>query len=207
MSLTLYGFDGSTYVRTTKMLLAEKNADFDQVQVNVMKGEPLMPEHLARHPFGKVPVIDHDGFRIIESAAVNAYLNEVLPGPDLMPDNARDRARALMAISVYDSYGYGALVQVFGYHLFPDFLGGQNDAAHRKGIEDSKKVLGYLMQIKGDDPFIAGDSQTIADFYLAPAIAYLSMTPDAEELLKVPGLAQWWERIQALDSFKATPPQ
>ena len=63
--MTLWGFDGSTYVRTVKMLLAEKGyTDFEQVQVNVLAGEPRSAEHLARHPFGKVPVLDHDGMRM-----------------------------------------------------------------------------------------------------------------------------------------------
>ena len=55
----LYGFDGSTYVRTVRMLLAEKRVAYDQVPVNVLAGEPRQPEHLARHPFGKVPVMGH----------------------------------------------------------------------------------------------------------------------------------------------------
>ena len=47
----LWGFDGSTYVRTIKMVLAEKNfTEFEQVQINVLEGEPKRPEHLVRHP-------------------------------------------------------------------------------------------------------------------------------------------------------------
>ncbi len=61
---TLYGFDGSTYVRTVRMVLADKGIDYDQVPVNVLAGEPRQPEHLVRHPFGKVPVMDIDGLRI-----------------------------------------------------------------------------------------------------------------------------------------------
>ena len=39
--LTLWGFDASTYVRTVKMVLAEKGiTGFNQVQLNVLKGEP-----------------------------------------------------------------------------------------------------------------------------------------------------------------------
>ena len=56
--IVLYGFDGSTYVRTVRMLLAEKGAHYEQVPVNVLNGEPRQPEHIARHPFGKVPVLD-----------------------------------------------------------------------------------------------------------------------------------------------------
>ena len=101
--ITLYGFDGSTYVRTVRMLLAEKGAQYDQVPVHVLKGEPRQPEHLARHPFGKVPVVDHDGFRILETSAIAPYLDELLPGPSFMPDNAKDRARMRMAIGIINS--------------------------------------------------------------------------------------------------------
>ena len=125
-SMTLYGFDGSTYVRTVKMLLAEKGVtDFEQVPVDVLKGEPKQPEHLARHPFGKVPVLEHDGMTIIETGAITRYLNDVLPGRSLVPRDIRDRARMDEVIGVIDSYGYGALLGgVAAYHLFPDFVGG-----------------------------------------------------------------------------------
>lgn len=207
MSLKLYGFDGSTYVRTVKMLLEEKRANYEQLQVHVLKGEPRQPEHLARHPFGKVPVIDHDGFRIIETGAITAYLNEVLPGASLMPGNAKDRARANMAIGVYDAYGYGALVAVAGYHLFPDFIGGQDDNAQRERIKTSRLVLQELMKLKGSDPFISGQVPSLADFYLAPMCAYIALTPDAEQMFAVDGFTSWWERVQALPCFKATVPQ
>ena len=71
----LYGFDGSTYVRTVRTLLAEKGAEYDQVPLNVLAGEPRLPEHLARHPFGKVPVLDIDGVRIRETDAICRYLD------------------------------------------------------------------------------------------------------------------------------------
>ena len=79
-NMTLWGFDGSTYVRTVKMMLAEKGAtDFRQVPLNVLEGEPKKPEHLARHPFGKVPVLDHDGLRILETSAIVRYLDDACP--------------------------------------------------------------------------------------------------------------------------------
>src|SRR5215469_6793483 len=164
--ITLYGFDGSTYVRTVRMLLAEKGAPYDQVPVHVLKGEPRQPEHLARHPFGKVPVLDHDGFRIIETSAIAPYLDEVLPGPSFTPDDPKDRARMRMAIGIVDSYGYDALVGVAGYHLFPDFIGGKNEESRREAIATSRRVLQELMKLRGTDAFIAGARPSLADFYL-----------------------------------------
>jgi glutathione S-transferase len=205
--ITLWGFDGSTYVRTVKMLLAEKGVtDFRQVPLNVLEGEPKSPEHLQRHPFGKVPVLDHDGLRILETAAIVRYLNDVLPGPSLVPGTPRDRARMDMIVGLADSYGYGALVGgVAAYHLFPGFVGGQNDAARQAGIETGRKVIEFAMQTRGASPFIAGEL-SLADLFLAPVLSYVMMTPDAAAATDVPGFSEWWERVQALPSYKATQP-
>lgn len=205
--MTLWGFNGSTYVRTLKMLLAEKQfSDFKQVPLNVLTGEPRQAEHLARHPFGKVPVLEHDGLRIVETAAIARYLNDVLPGPSLIPATPKARARMDMVIGLVDSYGYGALVAgIAAYHLFPDFVGGKNEAMRQGGIDNGSKVIELAMTAKGSAPFIAGEL-SLADLFLAPIVFYVSLTPDMAGLLYIDGFAAWWERIQALDSFKSTPP-
>jgi len=205
--ITLWGFNGSTYVRTVKMLLAEKGVtDIKQVPLNVLAGEPKSAEHLERHPFGKVPVLDHEGMRILETAAITRYLNDVLPGPSLIPASPKDRARMDMVIGLIDSYGYGALLGgVAAYHLFPDFVGGKNDAARQSGIETGKKVLEFAMQTRGESPFIAGEL-SLADLFLAPIAFYVSLTPDRDVVFDVPGFAAWWAGIQARPSFQSTPP-
>jgi glutathione S-transferase len=138
------------------------------VPVNVLKGEPRQPEHIVRHPFGKVPVLDHDGFRIIEAGAIVPYLDEVLPGPLFTPDSSKDRARMRMAMSIVDSYGYSALIAVAGYHLFPDFIGGPDEEARKHGIANSRGVLQELMKLRGGSAFIAGERPSLGDFYVAP---------------------------------------
>jgi glutathione S-transferase len=205
--MTLWGFDGSTYVRTVKMVLAEKGVtDFKQVPLNVLADDPKTPEHRERHPFGKVPVLDHDGMRILETTAIARYLNDVLPGKSLIPPAPKDRARMDMIIGLIDSYGYGALTGgVAAYHLFPDFVGGKNEAMRKGGLENGRKVLELAMKAKGSSPFIAGDL-SLADLYLAPIAFYVSLTPDKDALFNVPGFADWWTKIQALPSFKDTQP-
>ena len=205
-TMILWGFDGSTYVRTVKMLLAEKRfSNFRQVPLNVLKGEPKSAEHLTRHPFGKVPVLEHDGARILETSAIVRYLDDVLTGTSLTPDNARDRARMDMTIGVVDSYGYSALINVAGYHLFPDFVGGQNDDARSAGLQTGREVLEFAMRTRGKSAFIAGDL-SLADLYLAPIAFYISLTPDRDALFAVEGFQSWWTRVQALPSYIATHP-
>jgi len=205
--MTLWGFDASTYVRTVKMLLAEKGeAGFEQVQINVLAGEPKTQEHRARHPFGKVPVLDHDGIRILETSAITRYLNDVLPGPSLVPATPADRARMDMVVSIIDSYGYGALVGgVAAYHLFPDFVGGKSESLLTGGVDVGRQVIEFAMKTKGDSPFVAGEL-SLADLYLAPILFYVSLTPDAARVCDVAGFADWWARVQALKSFQQTQP-
>jgi glutathione S-transferase len=206
-NMKLWGFDGSTYVRTVKMVLVEKQySDYGQVQVNVLAGEPKAAEHMARHPFGKVPVLDHDGLRILETSAIVRYLNDVLPGKSLVPSAPKDRARMDMVIGVIDSYGYGALVGgVAAYHLFPHFVGGKNEAMREAGLENGRKVLEFAMKTKGTADFLAGEL-SLADLYLAPIVFYVSLTPDTNAVFNVDGFADWWSKIQALKSFQATVP-
>ncbi len=207
-AIKLWGFDGSTYVRTVKMLLAEKGvSDFEQVPVNVLEGEPKSPEHLKRHPFGKVPVVEVDGLHLLETAAICRYLNDTLPGKSLTPADPKDRARMDMVIGLVDSYGYGALVGgVAAFHLFPDFVGGQNEAMRKSGIETGRKVLDYAMKTRGTSAFVAGEL-SLVDLFLAPIVAYVSMTPDAEAVYGgVAGFDDWWQKVQALECFKSTAP-
>jgi glutathione S-transferase len=65
--------------------------------------------------------------------------------------------------------------------------------------------LDAISQTKGSSPFIAG-ALSLADLYLAPILFYVSLTPDKNALFEVEGLADWWTRIQALPSYKATQP-
>ena len=60
MGVKLYGMSGSPNVRGAMLGLTEKGVDYELV--NLMPPALKTREHLARNPFGKVPVLDHDGF-------------------------------------------------------------------------------------------------------------------------------------------------
>jgi glutathione S-transferase len=204
--IKIYGFDASTYVRTVRMLMAEKGAEYYLVPVDLMTGENMKPEHLARHPFGKIPVVEQGRKRLYETSAITRYLNDALPGKSLVPDNAMNRARMDMAMALHDNYGYGALIGVAAYHLFPEFVGGKNEQMRADCIEKARVALIEQMNLRGNAPWIAGDTLSLADLFVAPACFYVSLTEDAAKVFDVPGFADWWERVQGLESFKTTMP-
>jgi len=204
--LTVYGFEASTYVRTVRMVLAEKDAGYDLVPVDLEAGEHTKPEHLARHPFGKIPTIEHGRKRLYETSAITRYLNDTLPGTSLIPDSIMDRARMDMCLGIHDGYGYGALIGLAAQHLFPEFVGGKNEQTRLDCLQKSRLVLTEQMKLRGDAAWIAGSELSLADLFLAPVCFYVSLTPDAGAAFDVPGLSDWWARVQGLDSFKATEP-
>ena len=73
------------------------------------------------------------------------------------------------------------------------------------GLENGRKLIELAMKTKGSSPFIAGEL-SLADLYLAPIIFYVSLTPDKDALFDVPGFPDWWAKMQALPSYKATQP-
>jgi glutathione S-transferase len=84
-------------------VLAHKGVPFEFRDLEAEMGEP---GHLALHPFGGVPILDHDGFRIYETAAIASYVDEAFDGPSLQPTNAKARERMHQWISALNSYYY-----------------------------------------------------------------------------------------------------
>jgi glutathione S-transferase len=87
----------SPYVYSSYVALREKGAAFDVVEVALIDGEHRQTDYYAPSVTGRVPSLDHEGFRLAESSAIAEYLEEVLPAPAsprLLPEGVRDRARA-----------------------------------------------------------------------------------------------------------------
>ena len=80
---TLYSIPGSPYGRAVLATLMEKGASCRYVPV--APGSFRQSPHIERHPFGKVPVFEHDGFMVYETQAILRYIDRVLPNPPLTP--------------------------------------------------------------------------------------------------------------------------
>lgn len=81
-----------------RFCLAEKGVAWQGHHVDLQKIEQLKPEYLAINPKGVVPTIVHDGRVITESSVINEYVDEVFPGPSLVPADPYERANMRMWI-------------------------------------------------------------------------------------------------------------
>ena len=79
------------FAQRTRMALIEKGIPFDLTAIDLND----KPEwFLEISPYGKVPVLRHNGAVIFESAVINEYLEEVFPDSPMLPRDPVRRAQA-----------------------------------------------------------------------------------------------------------------
>ncbi|WP_301583909.1 glutathione S-transferase family protein [Halomonas alkaliantarctica] len=87
-----YSFPNSRSVRVA-WTLEELGLDYHCQHVALDKGEGQTAEHLARHPDGKVPVMEDGALTLFESAPICRYLAEQYGNGNLLPESAAERAQ------------------------------------------------------------------------------------------------------------------
>ncbi len=90
--MILYDHPGSANCLKVRILLRQLGIwSTSAVTVDLFTGETRRPEHLARNPDGRVPVLELDSGELIpESAAILLYLAE---GTPFLPSDRLERAR------------------------------------------------------------------------------------------------------------------
>jgi len=206
---TLYGPGYSTYTRAARLVLEEKGVDYDLVEVDFIGGG-MPSEHVARHPFAKVPALEHDELMLYETAAIERYVDEAFDGPSLQPTAPAQRARMTQIISIIDSYTYPCTISdLVVQRLVQPMLGGSADESIiEAAVPEVDKNMQELERMLGEREYLAGDALSLADLHLAPIFAYLVGTPESEGILEnKPNLNAWWQRIESRGSMANTQPQ
>ena len=205
--MKLYGNPMSTCTRKVLTVLAEKDATAEFVNVELMRGDQKKPAHLARQPFGVVPVIEEDdGFSLYESRAIIRYLDETLPGVSLTPKDAKGRARMEQWMSIEHSYLTPVAMKIVYQKLFGPMRGVEADEAI---VEQARAELSKVLDIANKEltqhEFLAGDTFTLADISWLPYIEYLWPSGSGDLVTSRSGFGGWWSRVSQRPSWlKAT---
>src|SRR5260221_4286828 len=204
----VYGRAGSTYVWSTRLALAEKGVAHELIEVPI--GEHRQEPHLARHPFGRVPAFEHDGFAIYETQAILRYIDDVFPDPPLTPGDARERARMNQVIGIIEWYFFpkASAPIAFNRIIGPRLLGLPCDeAAIADAMPMARTCFEVFDGILGEKPYFTGNNVSLADIMLAAQLDLFSECAEGRELIAgTANLPAWLERMLARPSFAATQP-
>jgi glutathione S-transferase len=195
----VYGFPRSTFVNIVRLILTHKDVAYSFHDLEPVMGKP---DHLALHPFNRVPILRHDDLTVYETSAIATYVDEAFDGARLTPNDARARARMNQWISAVNSYFYPYMI----YHVTHERL-----VFPELGIASDEKVVAHALpkvenalavaerQLGHSENFLLGSELTIADFYLLPATFAFSLTAEGQSMYpKFPAFCRWRERMDNL---------
>ncbi|HYD47142.1 MAG TPA: glutathione S-transferase family protein [Terriglobales bacterium] len=176
--MKLYVFPVAPNPTKVCLYLAEKAAagaavELHQVRVDLLAGEHKAPEHLARNPLGRLPVLElENGICITESLAIIEYLEETHPEPPMIGSMPLERARVRELERIADLgvlLPIGHLVQATNS---PQGTPPQPEVAayFRQALERNLALIEE--RLNDGRTYLAGEQPTIADFTLAAALQF-----------------------------------
>jgi glutathione S-transferase len=145
------------------------------------------------HPFGRMPILEHDGLIVTEGLAITSYIDEAFDGRTLQPLDLDGRTRMREWMSRCADYGFRDVVRTLP----------RTRAPTDEELSAAGTVLERLDTLVGPGPFLVGAEVTLADLYLAPQVS--NAREKAPELLTpLAALNGWFERMAARKSFALT---
>ncbi|MEO6339850.1 MAG: glutathione S-transferase family protein [Caulobacteraceae bacterium] len=208
MAPVVHGHPISTYTRVVRLALEEKGVGY--TLATLTPAQMKSPEHLARHPFGKMPFMEHDGFWLYEARAIIEYVDAAFPGPSLRAAEPKRVGRMEQIVHVTHNY----VVPAWGGGIIrPRLIGplmrglAPDEAEIARDLPQSIRCAEVLEGLLGETAFLADDHVTFADLMLAPMYYAVSQTPEAGAVLApFPRLSAWWAQMAERPSIQATAP-
>lgn len=193
--ITIYGPEFSTYVRTVRLCCEEK-------EISYCLQEEL--SQMPANPFKRVPVIEHNGFVLYETAAICRYLDRVFIGTNLQPDDIKQRALMDQWVSAANAYFDPAIVRNYLLvYAFPETDDGKPDMQKiQAALPRVREVLQIMNQTLAQNRHFSGEQPGIADYLILPMIDYLRMSDPDEVLSEVPEVRSYLARMRQRSSVQ-----
>jgi glutathione S-transferase len=194
--LILYEHPSSGNCLKARVMLDQVGADYERVELDLFAGETRTPEHFARNPDGRIPVLElDDGTFLAESGAILLYLAE---GTEYLPSDAAARAR----VHAWMFFEQNQVEANLGVARFLA-LSGRSAAVPQVFADRQRRGRDALATLErglqGRD-FLVGGAYSVADLAL---YGYVHAADDAGvKLSEFPAVAAWVARVGALPGFE-----
>lgn len=205
--MKIHDWFNGPYPARVRIALAEKNLlpRIEFVSVNLWKGEHKKPEFLAINYSGTLPVLElQDGTLIAECTAITQYLDAVVGSPDLTGTTPLEKGRIHMmtkraeiefldAVSVYFHHGTPG--------LGPEVELYQNAEWGNRMREKAVRGMGYFDSVLKTQPFVAGESFSMADIAVFGGMIFASLV-DLAVPAEYQALSAWHARMNERPSIQ-----
>jgi glutathione S-transferase len=160
MTLKLVSFDLCPYVQRASIALAEKNAPFERINIDLAN----KPDWFRKiSPLGKVPLLMVDDAVLFESSVIVEYLDETVE-PRLHPADPLTRARH----RAWMEFGSSILGNIWTIETTHD------EAAYEQAVAQVGEKFARLEGVLGEGPFFSGEAFSVVDTVFAPVFRYFN---------------------------------
>jgi glutathione S-transferase len=167
--LKVCGFRISNYHNKVLVALLEKGIAYEE-DSNVRPSQK--DDHLARSPLGKVPYLEVDGMRLIESEVILEYLEDAYPEKPLLPKEPLARAKVRELVTVIELH-----MELVARRVYGVFFGQPpSENAKESAQKELAKGLRAFKALAKFDPYIAGSTFSFADCAAAVHLPLISLS-------------------------------
>ena len=191
--MQLYAYALSGHSHRVRLFLSLLGLEHTLVDVDLRAGAHKTPEHLARNPFGQVPVLVDGDTTIADSTAILVYLARKHGATDWLPEAPAAAAAVQRWLSVASNEVANSVAVARAIVLF------DRPADPREPIARAHALLAKMDAHLAGRDWLATDAPTLADVAL---YAYVARAPEGN--VDLAGYAQvraWLQRVEALPRF------
>ena len=209
--IKLYDCTTAPSPRRTRMFLAEKGVEYENIQIDLTKGEQLSESFRKINPGCTVPaLVTEDGDTLTENAGISAYLEALYPEPALLGTTPIEKAQIATWNWRCEMAGLMSAAEALR-NSSPNMKdralpGPKNIAQIPELAERGVMKLGWFFKTLNRQlsayEFVAGNSYSVADITATIAVDFgrwVKVYPKEDQT----ALLTWHDRMKARPNYKA----
>ena len=203
--MKLYDLPASPNARRVRIFLAEKGLEIPMIPVNMIAGENLTDDYLAKNSLGRMPLLElDDGTTISESMAICRYIEEMHPSPALMGSGALESATIEMWQRRMEFEFILPIISIFRHtaDMWKDRFVQIPEVAEQERITVKARIQWLNNELNGKQ-FIAGDDYTVADITAQCAFVMAKAALGIKIPEELKNLSDWWIKVSTRATARA----
>ena len=197
MAITVFEHPLSPYAQKVKLALHFKGLKYS---VEQPMGSADVEAFMAASPRGEVPVLQHDGVSLYDSAVIGAYIDETWPEPSLLPADPYARAQIRLIEDAMDTHFEGNTWGLGEIRVFGRATGTEADRMCAFAESEIQGWYRWLEARLSDAGWFNGADYGWGDICVVPFVNGAGRF----DILPVAGtrLADWLTRVNDRDDVK-----